>query len=223
MIRARRGFTLIELTGVIATIGILAAVLLPGLARSREAARRASCLVQLSQIGLSLHMYADENDRALPWSGGNNNAECLVEFLPDYLPTYRIFVCPSDSDNSLRDIDDTERDTLQLDGTLSGKFGLRQSYEYFGAYTDAPITMPMPFRPMPRVPVAWDLGGEVAAVFCHVPGGSNVLWLDGSVEFMKEGSFSSDYLPFRPAGISFLEPAAPPSMDPFGDPLPALP
>jgi prepilin-type N-terminal cleavage/methylation domain-containing protein len=60
-------FTLIELLVVIAVIGILAALLLPALARGNNRAKRTACLSNLRQIGLAAAMYCGDNSGRMPW------------------------------------------------------------------------------------------------------------------------------------------------------------
>lgn len=102
----RTGFTLIELLVVVAIISILAAMLLPGLARAREAARRASCSNNIRQMGLAFKMYASESGGDFPPLQSFIGPNCDIKntrvmmfdgkaIYPEYLADSRVLVCPS--------------------------------------------------------------------------------------------------------------------------------
>ena len=116
----RAGFTLIELLVVIAIIAILAAMLLPALARAKSKARTTHCLSNMKQLQLCWHMYVDDNTDLLPlngpaptpgpggnglpnsWIQGGGQSDPAVPFIPNgalypYNKAVALYACPANT------------------------------------------------------------------------------------------------------------------------------
>jgi prepilin-type N-terminal cleavage/methylation domain-containing protein/prepilin-type processing-associated H-X9-DG protein len=95
-----RGFTLIELLVVLAIIAILAALLLPSLAKAKEKGRQTSCINSVRQQTMAVLMYADENQDILPPTAYDDATGQEVDW-PSLLDPYlhyvaKIHLCPTD-------------------------------------------------------------------------------------------------------------------------------
>jgi len=103
----RWGGALTEILIIIATLGVLAALLLPRIAAGTAQSRRLDCISNLKELGLAARMWSNDHDKSFPWQVSTNDrgvlefasagaADRLILPLSKKLNSAQILACPSD-------------------------------------------------------------------------------------------------------------------------------
>ncbi len=208
----RYGFTLIELLVVIAIIAILAAILFPIFARARDSGIRVRCTAQLKQWHLAISSYAQDYDGVMPGQLYDDNRynidvwgrpqQCWARKMDEYVRNKNgISICPSNPD--------VPSQMIAMEEWTSYLFPRFCNYQKIDA-VQSPTTIVMMYErggvsvhwgtypnPTPvekwttAMPPKWDSGNPASSfprgIGVH-NGGSNFLFLDGHVKWMKQGT-----------------------------------
>ena len=158
----RPGFTLVELLVVMATVAVLAAVLLPALAGTKPNGQAFQCLNNTRRLTLGWTMYASENSDQLmsptkwvssyvDWGSGQNNTNAALmlnqaALIAPYVKSAALFKCPSDNYQSPQNLGPRIR-SVSLDGALGMNPSFGSNYKgrsYFSARKMSDLNTPGP-------------------------------------------------------------------------------
>lgn len=187
--------TLIELLVVVAIIAILAALLLPALARAKENAKQAQCLSNMRQLNLGIRLYADDNsDLVIPIGASVTPPGYWLSWAQHFLLPYvaKPFYTPNDWPKSVYFCPSVNlpyyasgvaNPTGHNHYTLATDYSLNYWFSYYdpplNPYFPVRMAQLRPDRPLMDCGKGWAANGPNFCVFFH-SGGCNVLFADGS-------------------------------------------
>ena len=207
MRKLHKGFTLVELLVVMATISTLTAILLPSLGRAKEQAHRVVCASNLRQLGLGLKMYGMDNNGKYPVEEfcGNPQSILTQSLFPDYIDNRDVFYCPS-AEKVEQYAQSDEYGGSGGDSVINTDENWARafiSYKYFSIRRrDTRMPLPLRLSEYPHIlkdgspPQRWlmrDWVRKYTPVFPHLQkggwgGGRNVLFADISVQFVRHST-----------------------------------